>query len=205
MICSMNRLEPNLIIGYTTRTHLLLDLDDTTSTKSMRLGMKIMGTWPKVGDMLIVRSSPKPLDVRLRYSWNNHPWMKRESDSYHLVFDNNIGYNLCCHICEALAELNILNKDYVKIRTFRGDMTLRVSHQNMSSGAVKQAPEPLLVIYNYKCKRRDGMIIKYLAFLDACRGLADAELDAETEPDQAHDRANDYAKVLAIDPLVKRH
>lgn len=146
-----------------------------------------------MGDALIVRSSPKPLNVGVRYSWNNHPWMKRESDSYHLVFDNNIGYNLCCHICECLAELNILNRDYVKIRTFRGDMTLRVSHQNLSTGTVKPAPSPQLVIYNYDCSRHDGMIIKYLAFLNAWNNVLRPDLYSETEPYQANDRTDNHA------------
>ena len=169
MTCSTNPLEPNLIIGYTTRTHLLLDLDDTSYIKAHRLAAQIQATWPKVGDCLIVKSSPKLLDISVKYSWNNHPWMKRVSDNYHLVFDNNIGYNSCCRVCEVLAELNILNRDYVKIRTFRGDMTLRVGHQNMSTGTVKPAPEPKLVIYNYNCIQHDGMIIKYLAFLHAVK------------------------------------
>jgi len=174
------RLEPNFIIGYTTRTHLLLDLDDTALTKAARLADLIIREWPEVGDCLIVASSTKELNVRVRYSWNNHPWMSRESPSYHLIFNNRVGYNKCCKICETLAELGVLNKDYAKIRTFRGDMTLRVSHQNLSTGAVKPPPSPVMLIMNLTVERRDGMIGVYSAFRDAALGgLPAAKMVAE--------------------------
>jgi hypothetical protein len=174
------RLEPNFIIGYTTRTHLLLDLDDTSLEKARRLVYTIMTEWPKVGDCLIVSSSSKRLVVRVRYSWNNHPWMSRESPNYHLIFDNIVGYNTCCRICETLAELGVLNKDYTKIRTFRGDMTLRVSHQNLSIGAVKPPPRPVEYLFNPVENYSDGMIDEYLAFRDAALGgLPAAKMVAE--------------------------
>ena len=164
------RLEPNFIIGYTTRTHLLLDLDDTSLEKAGRLADLIIREWPEVGDCLVVASSTVKLNVRVRYSWNNHPWMSRESPNYHLIFNNRVGYNKCCKICETLAELGVLNKDYAKIRTFRGDMTLRVSHQNLSTGAVKPPPEPVELVFNMSSKMRDGKINEYLAFRDAALG-----------------------------------
>ena len=174
------RLEPNFIIGYTTRTHLLLDLDDTSLEKAQRLAGLIIREWPEVGDCLIVESSRKRLNVRVRYSWNNHPWMSRESPNYHLIFDNRVGYNKCCRICETLAELGVLNRDYAKIRTFRGDMTLRVSHQNLSTGAVKPPPFPVMLIHNMSAKWSDGMIDDYLAFRDAALGgLPAAKMVAE--------------------------
>ncbi|MCJ7621742.1 MAG: hypothetical protein MUP64_16180 [Anaerolineae bacterium] len=164
------RLEPNFIIGYTTRTHLLLDLDDTSIEKARRLADLIIHQWPELGDCLILQSSLKPLNVGLKYSWNNHPWMSRESPNYHLVFNNRVGYNKCCKICEVLAWLGVLNKDYTKIRTFRGDMTLRVSHQNLSTGAVKPPPEPVELVLNLASKWSDGMINEYLAFRYAVLG-----------------------------------
>ncbi|MCJ7573953.1 hypothetical protein MUO93_06785 [Candidatus Bathyarchaeota archaeon] len=174
------RLEPNFIIGYTTRTHLLLDLDDTSLEKARRLAYMIMEEWPKVGDCLVVESSRKRLVVRVRYSWNNHPWMSRESPNYHLIFDNIVGYNTCCRICETLAELGVLNRDYVKIRTFRGDMTLRVSHQNLSTGAVKPPPEPVEYLFNTAQKWRDQKIDDYLALRRAALGgLPAAQMVAE--------------------------
>lgn len=172
MISSPCRPEPNLIIGYTTRLHLLLDLDNTSYEKAERIAFLIMRKWPIVGDVLIVLSSYKELSLRLRYSWDGKPWIEREGPNYHLVFDNHIGYNNCCRICECLAVLGILNKDYVKIRTFRGDMTLRVSHQNKSDGSVKPHPEPKIKFYNRKKERKDGMILEYLRFLAAVRGLS---------------------------------
>ena len=193
----VTRLQPNLIVGYTTRQHLLLDLDDTSFNKARRLALMIMREWPEVGDCLIMSSSRKHLNVGLKYSWNNHPWMSRESSNFHLVFNNRIGYNKCCTICETLAELGALNKDYAKIRTFRGDMTLRVSPQNLSTGAVKPQPFTIGFIMNRATERRDGMIGVYSAFLDAvsrlCTGAevvpevrADGGADARLEAQKDH-------------------
>lgn len=168
-----------MIIGYTTRRHLLLDLDDTSLEKARRLAYLIMGEWPEVGDCLILRSSEAPLKVRLRYSWNNWPWISVTRHSFHLVFDNIIGYNKACRICETLAGLNTLERDYLRIRTFRGDMTLRVSETNLSTG-VKPPPEPVEYLFNTIHKGSDGMIEDYLAFRDAALGgLPAAQMVAE--------------------------
>jgi len=150
-----------LITGYTTRDHLLLDLDDTTLGKATHVIQLIMNRWPEVGDCLILISSSKPQRIELRYSWNNSPYMKREGDHFHLVFDGRIGWNKCCHICETLAGLKILEKDYEKIRTFRGDMTLRVSGATLLSGH-KAAPYCLVGIRN---KRFSGPGVDLSPFL----------------------------------------
>lgn len=171
MTFSGPRHEPGLIIGYTTRSHLLLDLDDTTHEKVRRLAYIIMRNWVKLGDCLIVESSDKDYRIETKYSYQHLPYHKVSRPSYHLIFDNKVGYDLCMRACETLAELGVLNRDYVKIRTFRGDMTLRVSHQNMSDGSVKPAPIPVTRIYQCKKVKRDGMIEVYLRFLVDCRSL----------------------------------
>jgi hypothetical protein len=126
--------EDLIITGYTTRDHLLLDLDDTTLSKVSRVVKLIMERWPETGDCLVLLSSEKPMSTRIKYSWNNTPYMERKGSSYHLVFDGRIGWNKAAHICETLAGLKILQKDYEKIRSFRGDMTLRVSGALLSTG-----------------------------------------------------------------------
>lgn len=139
----------------------------------------IMKEWPKVGDCLIVKSSTRPMRVEVKYSWNNAPYMKVIKDGCHLIFDNIIGYNLCCKICETLSELRILNKDYSRIRQFRGDMTLRVSETTLLKW-VKPPPEPVELVFAMATKWRDGMINEYLAFRDAALGgLAAAKMVAE--------------------------
>jgi hypothetical protein len=172
-----------MIIGYTTRRHLLLDLDDTSLEKARRLAYLIINEWPEVGDCLILRTSDNPLNVSLRYSWNNWPWISVTRPSYHLVFDNCIGYNKACKICETLAGLNVLERDYLRIRTFRGDMTLRVSEAALSTGA-KPAPEPIEYLINTAQKWRDRKIDDYLAFRGAVLSLfTGAEVVPEVRAD----------------------
>lgn len=170
----LKRVPPNFLIGYTTREHLLLDLDNTTQERAHKLTAMIQSEWPQVGDCLILLSSTNPLTVNIRYSWNGRPWITTFRNNYHLVFDNIIGYNTACKICETLAELGVLNADYTKIRRFRGDMTLRVSCENQSTGGVKPPPEPVEYLLNTAQKWRDRKIEDYLAFRSAALGLSPA-------------------------------
>lgn len=172
-----------LIVGYTTRRHLLLDLDNTSLEKANRLANMIMDEWPEVGDCLVLRSSESPLRIEVKYSWNNQPWISVTRSSYHLVFDNVIGYNKACRICETLAELKILQRDYMRIRQFRGDMTLRVSEAALSTG-VKPAPKPVEYLINTRQKWRDRRIDEYLSFRGAVLGLfTGAKVVAEVRAD----------------------
>jgi len=128
MMSSENsRLKPLFVIGYTTRRHLLIDLDDTTKEKAMRITKMIQKEWPEVGSCLLMLSSTGKDRELIKYSNYQRPFHKRDRQNIHLVFDNLIGYNKCCKICQVLAELRIVNKAYTDIRKFRGDMTLRVS------------------------------------------------------------------------------
>ena len=105
------RREPAPVLGYTTRRHLLLDLDNTTLSKVIKLARAIMTQWAKVGDCLICLTSRKTYVIKTDYYGDNTPFTKRRSDSYHLIFDNGIGYNLCVKVCEALAALGALERD----------------------------------------------------------------------------------------------
>lgn len=156
--------KPTPILGYTTRRHLLLDLDNTTLYKAKRLTEKIQRQWQKVGDALILESSQGDNTQRLLYTRVGRVLTMRSLHNYHLVFDNSIGYNLSCKICETLAALNVLNRDYVKIRKFRGDMTLRVSPAILFE---KVKPCPYLVAYieNPYTDRHDGFLDQYLNVL----------------------------------------
>ena len=153
--------ESLLITGYTTRRHLLLDLDDTSLDKAVKIVKMIMEEWREVGDCLILLSSDKISKLELRYSWNGAPYMKREGSNYHLVFDGMIGWNKATRICETLAGLRILEKDYEKIRTFRGDMTLRISSAHLLSG-IKPPPVPVVAIKNKGYDGSGGGIAEYL-------------------------------------------
>lgn len=153
--------ESRLNVGYTTRRHLLLDLDKTRLDKVVKLTRMIMSQWPEVGDVLILRSSEGSGRIDLKYDNYQRPYHKRDGDSFHLVFNNSIGYNKCCRIIEALAGVHILNRDYAKLREFRGDMTLRISPSVLSTG-VKPAPVIITGILNKSEKREGTGIADYL-------------------------------------------
>ncbi len=159
------------VLGYTTRRHLILDLDNTTIDGARWVTKKIMLEWPKVGDCLILRSSDKPDRIRLVHNKWGRPLLYHDRSNFHLVFDNGIGYNLSCRICGVLAGLGILNPDYLKIRKFRGDMTLRVG-MLIKYNEIKYPPILEKLTYNNFTSRRDGFIDHYLEFkINAERAL----------------------------------
>lgn len=122
-----------------------------------------MWEYHKVGDCLILRSSEKPDQIRMIFNKWGRPLIYHDRSNYHLIFDNGIGYNLSCRICETLAGLGILNPDYVKIRKFRGDMTLRVG-MLITYNEIKYPPVVLKRVYNNFTTRKDGFIGQYLEF-----------------------------------------
>jgi hypothetical protein len=193
--------EPSLIIGYTTRRHLLLDLDNTSLGKACGMARHIMHSWPEVGSCLIVLSSSRPVKLELRYSWNNRPWIRVTRDNHHLVFNNYIGYNKIATICETLGVLNVLEGSFIKMRKFRGDLTLRVSPSILSTG-VKPAPRPVVGLSNPKSTREDGAIEEYLRILGLCRDLSPLNHGVEvvaTEPSYGDDTRQDQ---LTVDALI---
>lgn len=114
------------IVGYTTREHLILDLDKTHSLYATeRLIRLIQKEYHDVGDCLISQSS---------------------YDGFHCIFDNRLSWKRIMHISRTLTGLNVLNRNFTKVRTFREDLTLRIS--SIDRGMEKsEAPKPVKVIY----------------------------------------------------------
>ena len=194
---TINRGHP--IVGYTTRRHLILDLDNTTAYGARAIALKIMWEWPKVGDALILKSSEKPDRVRLIFNKWGRPLVVHDRRNFHLVFDNGIGYNLSCRICRTLAGLGILNPDYVRIREFRGDMTLRVSPAVLYD-EVKPIPSIVEWVYNDYTTRRDGYIQHYLNVKKGVETLFSLPRYAEHVADDRPDEGRDRAEHGPIDP-----
>lgn len=143
-------IEPT--IGYSTSHHLLLDLDLCDTYKATHLAVMIMKEHPKVGDCLTVLSS----EYHNRYGQPLQNW--------HLIFDNTLYWREIIYIVETLAYLGVLNKDYLWIRRFRGDMTLRISPKK-SEVRLHPTPEPQTYIYNNNVSNSDGGIYQYLKAL----------------------------------------
>ena len=152
-----------LILGYTTRRHLILDLDNTGLDYAARMARLIMEEWPRVGDCLILESTTQPDQVRLAYNKWGRVLVIHDRPNYHLVFDNLIGYNTAGRICRVLAGLGVLEKDYDKIREFRGDMTLRVSEAVMMD-TTKPVPREVLYVFGNYPPYRGQYIREYQNF-----------------------------------------
>jgi len=97
---------------------------------------------------------------------NNGVKLRRTCSSYHLIFSSPIGYDKCMAIIECLAALDVLNEDYVNIRRFRGDMTLRVTCRVESRRVVMQ-PRPVMLLWNYTQKFKVDVMWPYFEALKA--------------------------------------
>jgi hypothetical protein len=113
--------ESKVVMGYTTQRHLLVDLDNVNLDEAIFIAKEIRRTWPMVGGALVVESSP------------HH---------YHLVFDNYVDWAVIEDIIEALADIGVVEKNYAWIRTFRRDLTLRVSDKK-GADYYRPAPTPV--------------------------------------------------------------
>jgi hypothetical protein len=133
-----------LILGYTTREHLLLDLDETSLLRVVSLAKQLMDSYPDIGDCLVVETSTPSFDSYLKYDDKGRPWEKWVYQNFHLVFDASVGYDRCVAIIDALVDLGVLAPEYKQIRMFRGDMTLRVSAKWLHHRVI---PPPRIVKY----------------------------------------------------------
>lgn len=144
----------NLVCGYTCQDHLLLDLDNVDLFKSRRIVEMIQREYPELGVALLVHSS--------RFH-------------YHTVFDNRIAWTRIVHIIETLSALGIVEPKYAHVRTFRRDLTLRVSSK---SGAdhYRPAPEPVCYVGLREFGRPTYGIRRYLRLLGVFKSLDSLEL-----------------------------
>jgi hypothetical protein len=121
--------------------------------------------YPDLGTCLLVDSSP---NLVLKH--------------YHAVFDNHVGWNRCAHVTETLASLGCLNRDYMKIRKFREDLTLRISSIDRRVLG-SEAPCPIGLVYDNEnhfdpIQRTYGEVLdwfngisEYLLMLEAFRQI----------------------------------
>lgn len=155
--------KPDWIIGYTTRKHLCIDLDNTSFYKVAKLVYMIMQNFSCVGCCLIMESSTCQYSQKLFY----HPLKPIETTTkranYHIIFDNKIPYETSCKIIETLAVLGVINKEYVRIRQFRNDMTIRTTKAEYTTGT-KPAPKISMLLPNIHTKKMGNGIESFLKF-----------------------------------------
>lgn len=128
----VNHADGKLIGGYTTKDHLLLDLDHCWRSKAEKVARMIMREYPEVGCCLLVQSS---------------------NEGFHLVFSRKMAWSRICHVSKVLASLGTLNRDYIRIREFRHDLTLRVTPIDRGQG-VQPQPKVLDIIHAGSCGGR---------------------------------------------------
>ena len=143
----MNDDKPTFITGYTTRSYLLLDLDGTTLHNVLGLVREIMATWRNVGDALVMYSSKCTGDGVASWHPNSKRFSRHGRQNFHVIFSNAIGYDRCVKIILTLFEFGVLNEDYIDIRKFRGDMTLRVSNKVLQERTMPK-PRPVAYVQN---------------------------------------------------------
>lgn len=161
---------PDWIIGYTTRDHLCIDLDNTSVNKVFILVKMLMKDFPYVGNAVVIETSSRRLFAKINYPPCSNPLVVTSRSNFHVVFDNYIPYEESCKIIETLARLDVINEEYIRIREMRNDMTLRVS-KSVLMDKTKVAPIPLLFVFNQFCYRYDMAIMQYLRFLEVCQAL----------------------------------
>lgn len=170
MNCLQSDSKPAWVFGYTTREHLLLDLDNTSYIKVRYLIDLIMQDYPYVGDCIILLSSQPEYLEKWNYPFLEQPKHITKRHNYHAVFNNIIEYEKACHIIEILAELDAVNHDYVNIRTMRQDMTLRTS-KIVNVEHVKPRPVFIEYIQNPYCKTDGQGIFLYNKLRKLCNLL----------------------------------
>lgn len=154
-----------LIVGYTTKDHLLLDLDETSLFDVSKLAILLIREYPEIGNVLILSSSTPSKPNYTKFDAKGIPQFRFTYQNFHIVTDNKIGYDRCLEIIDDLVELDVLQAEYRKIRLFRGDMTLRTSAKPLVHRTVPP-PKVEQLIINRLCGIHDGKIIEFCQFLD---------------------------------------
>lgn len=132
------------IVGYTTKEHLILDLDKTHSLfATEKLVRLIQKEYTDVGDCLISQSS---------------------YDGFHCIFDDRLSWHRIMHVSRTLTGLNIVNRNFTTVRTFREDLTLRIS--SIDRGREKsEAPKPVVIITRHE----EAIGCEYMPILHICK------------------------------------
>jgi len=135
----------NLVCGYSTSRHLILDLDGIDTYKTVRLVRLLQLDYTDLGCALVLRSS---------------------RNGRHVVFDEYVGWDRILSITDTLSALHLLNYGYQFLRLWRGDLTLRVSPKQ-GTRLAERSPRPLDLLHSRRgCCHLHG-IRGYLEVLKA--------------------------------------
>lgn len=178
---NIDNVRPDFKFGYTTRNHLLVDLDDTTLRKTLVICRMLIKEYPELGDCLITLSSEKKDSLDYVYFPAHKPKPKRVGNSYHLIFNNTVGFNKCYQIIRVLAGLSIIEWNHGHLRKYYRDMTLRTSHR-ITMEKVEPPPTPLIYIFNQNSTKNDNRIHDYYALLKTSYKVFISEFKLNSQP-----------------------
>jgi hypothetical protein len=130
----------------------------------------LMIDYPEIGHCIINQSSKATKPSIPTYRETQHLMLMPKRDNYHIIFNNEIGYNKCCEIIECLANLGIINEEYVRIRQMRNDQTLRVS-KTVCTDYVKPTPKFCEFVLNPYTKKEGNCLMQYMALLKSVNQL----------------------------------
>lgn len=153
-----------VISAYSTSQHLCIDLDGAHLSQVEGIAKLIQTEYSEVSNCLIVKSSDAVV-VHKRHEL--YPWLtisETHRESYHLIFDGEMSYEKCMNIITTLAGCDVLNKQYLFVREWRGDMSLRVSRK-LTIQRDAPPPQPVKFIRGRQQYSRTHMIDYYLATL----------------------------------------
>lgn len=138
------------MVGYTTQEHLLVDLDKMSEARAYLVAKMITSEFRELGSCLIVKSS---------------------DFHYHLIYDVYHKWDHIVYIVKLLADVGLVQKNYAQVRTFRRDLTLRVSPKK-GEDYYRPAPEPILILLNPQPELDEGGIGKYLNMLSMFKSVS---------------------------------
>jgi hypothetical protein len=170
-----------LIIGYTTKEHLLLDLDETSLSAVSNLAILLIKQYPEIGHVLILSTSKPAKTKYIKFDAKGLPHDCLSYQNFHMVTDNIIGYHKCLEIIDVLVGLNVLQPEYKEIRQFRGDMTLRVSPKPLK-GRLVDSPKIEMLIINRLTKKHDHKITEFAEFYNATKNINYEKQETEKDP-----------------------
>lgn len=153
-------------VGYSTYWHLLVDLDLTTPVK-VDYVVEALNKYYDMTCVLVCVSSVCSVPPLYIAETNVVMPALGKRLNVHLIYDKVVDYDRITEICETLAWLNVANPQYVWIRQWRGDVTLRVSPHIGGD----TAPQPVVFksFYFYQIPLN---IITYLQTLSAFNPVA---------------------------------
>ena len=172
----MSKQAPDYIVsGYSSRHHLLLDLDNTTPYKAIKLTEWILSKWKDLHACLLMISSTQD-DIGIFYmvrDGNVLPHVSVRRWNIHAIFDGWQSTKQVRRRMTTLSDIGVISKVYHDISKFRNSMTLRISSK-LAEDRYRPVPAYLTYLGN---PEPQGGIAEYLVQWQTFANLPDEILN----------------------------